>query len=440
MKTERTYNLRWIYVWGSLCISLLIGSHYSTAQTHWLTQDTTAMSFHGREVPLNGLALLLDERQWVSTEITDLKPPFTIEYWCKLDQTSSAGSLTYALGAFPYFMKEGSTGTERYLFNCPGAKENKWYHVSIVVNESTSLDMAVLYVNGAFIDKVGVSKGMIQGKTLEFRNPEGFKGVLDEVKIWKSARSEGEVWEDVYNFSYYGDSSLVAAYNFTALEGSRTFTDLTGNQFPARLKSQLDLQQSYTPVPGIGKISDVGKLTTSNFSTQILQVPGEMNVMDYARATSLIVGNSELVPGTVATINGAVHISPESTEPTPFDTVYGSDYLLWVEKGIVTSDIHITDADYWSDHVFSPDYELISLDSVQAFISERGRLPGIPSEQEVMQKGIDIHDINARLLEKVEELTLHIIAQRKILLERQQRIDRIKVLREELIQKRESKK
>lgn len=64
---------------------------------------------------------------------------------------------------------------------------------------------------------------------------------------------------------------------------------------------------------------------------------------------------------------------------------------------------------YWSDYVFAPDYSLMPLQEVEQFVKTNRHLPDIPSEQEVLDKGIDVAEMNALLLKKVEELTLYII-------------------------------
>ena len=67
----------------------------------------------------------------------------------------------------------------------------------------------------------------------------------------------------------------------------------------------------------------------------------------------------------------------------------------------------------WSDHVFDEDYELQSLDEIEAFVKENKHLPGVPSEKEVIEKGVNVGEMNAILLEKIEELTLHLIELKK---------------------------
>jgi len=67
----------------------------------------------------------------------------------------------------------------------------------------------------------------------------------------------------------------------------------------------------------------------------------------------------------------------------------------------------------WPDFVFAKDYELLSLAEVEAYIETQGHLPGIPSAVEVAANGVDLMVINAKLLQKVEELTLYVIEQNK---------------------------
>ena len=65
------------------------------------------------------------------------------------------------------------------------------------------------------------------------------------------------------------------------------------------------------------------------------------------------------------------------------------------------------------DYVFSDNYDLISLEEIEAYIKANKRLPNMPSEQEVIEKGLDVKQINLLLVEKVEELTLHSIQLKK---------------------------
>jgi hypothetical protein len=67
----------------------------------------------------------------------------------------------------------------------------------------------------------------------------------------------------------------------------------------------------------------------------------------------------------------------------------------------------------WPDYVFAKDYQLPSLKETEQHIKDKGHLPGIPSAAEVKANGVDLGEMNAKLLKKIEELTLHLIEQEK---------------------------
>jgi hypothetical protein len=67
----------------------------------------------------------------------------------------------------------------------------------------------------------------------------------------------------------------------------------------------------------------------------------------------------------------------------------------------------------WADFVFKPDYKLRSLYETERFIKKNGHLPEIPSASEVEKDGINLGEMNAKLLQKIEELTLHLIEVKK---------------------------
>lgn len=67
----------------------------------------------------------------------------------------------------------------------------------------------------------------------------------------------------------------------------------------------------------------------------------------------------------------------------------------------------------WPDYVFNLDYKLMPLNELEGFIKINNHLPNIPTEAEVKTNGINVAEMNAKLLQKVEELTLYVIDQQK---------------------------
>ena len=65
---------------------------------------------------------------------------------------------------------------------------------------------------------------------------------------------------------------------------------------------------------------------------------------------------------------------------------------------------------YWPDYVFGTEYNLMSLRELEQYVNANRHLPGIPSAQEVEERGdIDLGTMNTLLLKKVEELTRYVI-------------------------------
>ena len=86
----------------------------------------------------------------------------------------------------------------------------------------------------------------------------------------------------------------------------------------------------------------------------------------------------------------------------------------------------------WPDYVFTNGYNSLTLPEIEAFIHQNGHLPGVPSAKSVLENGIALGEMNKVLLEKIEELTLHLIEKDKQLLtekslnqEQQKRLDAI---------------
>jgi hypothetical protein len=87
-------------------------------------------------------------------------------------------------------------------------------------------------------------------------------------------------------------------------------------------------------------------------------------------------------------------------------------YKLAVKGTIGAQEVIVTSTG-WSDYVFDPGYRAKPLSEVEKYIGENHHLPGIPSAQEVSENGVSLGEMQAKLLAKIEELTLHMIDEEK---------------------------
>lgn len=82
-------------------------------------------------------------------------------------------------------------------------------------------------------------------------------------------------------------------------------------------------------------------------------------------------------------------------------------YRLAVNGKVRAKEVRVYSA--WADYVFQEGYALMPLSEVEQFVKDNGHLPGIPSAVEVESKGLELGAMQAKMMEKIEELTLHLI-------------------------------
>lgn len=118
---------------------------------------------------------------------------------------------------------------------------------------------------------------------------------------------------------------------------------------------------------------------------------------DFSALSNLSIGNNLLV-------NNKIGIGL-SQEDMP------EGYRLVVSDGILAEKVKVAvkNTTDWADHVLEPNYPLPPLSEVASFIQKNGHLPNIPPAKEVVNNGLDLAQMDALLLQKIEELTLYIL-------------------------------
>ncbi len=123
-------------------------------------------------------------------------------------------------------------------------------------------------------------------------------------------------------------------------------------------------------------------------------------------------------------------------------TLSTGSHRLAVEGSIGAREVKV-EASGWSDFVFYDDYKLPTLKEVENHIKEKGHLKNIPSAKEVEENGVYLGEMDAKLLQKIEELTLYTIQQEKEIRElkkkiaenkkQQKEIDKLKILVQKIL-------
>jgi hypothetical protein len=120
---------------------------------------------------------------------------------------------------------------------------------------------------------------------------------------------------------------------------------------------------------------------------------------------------------------GSTYVSSDLRIAT---TTQATGYALSVNGKIACEEVLIQLNTNWPDYVFCDDYSLLSLPELEKSIKENGHLPGLPSASHVEDNGFEVADMQKRVVEKVEELTLYAISQQKMIDQLMQEVELLK--------------
>lgn len=148
----------------------------------------------------------------------------------------------------------------------------------------------------------------------------------------------------------------------------------------------------------------LGPTTGANIAMDGNEIQARSNGAGSALFVQSLAGDVLLIPNET----GQVGIGVTSSASMP-----SNDYLLAVDGKIISEEIRVEISGSWPDYVFEKNYALTPLHELEDHIATHGHLPGIPSATQVETDGVLLGEMQRALLEKVEELTLHVIALQK---------------------------
>jgi len=214
------------------------------------------------------------------------------------------------------------------------------------------------------------------------------------------------------SFASGGVVSVSGIYSFAQgqyINATNSFTNIFGTGYSQTAPLVNNIPYSFM----VGYQSSVPTLFVGPPAVAGTNAIGTVGIGTTTIPTNAPSGGYQLVTLGNSNFNGSIVVGDPTTitSATPFP----ASYKLFVTGGILTERIKVavkTTAN-WSDFVFAPDYKLKPLASVEAYIHQNKHLPDVPSAEEVVANGVDVLEMNAKLLQKIEELTLYMIEMNK---------------------------
>jgi hypothetical protein len=170
---------------------------------------------------------------------------------------------------------------------------------------------------------------------------------------------------------------------------------------------QLDGSVNVSYQMGIGTTAPLSKLHIPAGSDASLSSHGYF-MLGPSSGENIVFDNNEIIArnnGGTATLvlqnnGGSVRIGSAAVP---------AGYHFAINGKMICEELKIQMSGSWPDYVFGENYKLKSLDELRNFIAQNKHLPNIPAAADVEKNGLEVGDMQKRMMEKIEELTLYVL-------------------------------
>lgn len=327
-----------------------------------------------------------------------------------LDETTGERSgMIHVNSNLMYFLRGSGTASTTWE-----AVNNAWpLMINLENNQSTFGGYISVNGGGAFNGDLSVSNGLTLG------TPGGPVGYID-ISNGTSGRSRiramhtdnnnvGIVMQYLKNGTLYDGLTMNTYGNI----GIGT-TNITNNKVVAAIDGTESAGFAYL-ARAVSNAGFVGILTNAGSGQYNNLVKNNDHAIIYSGPSGI--GNGGLVIAPWHSNNNAgIRMDGIGNVGIGTSNTSSPDFKLYVETGIRTRKVKV-DQSTWPDYVFKNEYKLLPLNELEKYIIQNKHLPEVPSENVVKKEGVDLGDNQALLLKKIEELTLYIIEQNKLILQ-----------------------
>lgn len=208
----------------------------------------------------------------------------------------------------------------------------------------------------------------------------GFNPSISPASIFdKELRSSVYLWANQYDIGGSGGADVISSTLLQMAHSKLEFLTATINSNNNTLQMRIQ-----------GAIAGTG---TNNILPHVF-FPNEV-----------LIGSEGIFNSTISAGTGQFDLST---------TTHTQNLMLAVKGLILCEEVVVKISNLpWPDYVFNPDYKLMPLLDLERSVKENKHLPDMPSEKEIQTGGINVTDLEAKLVKKVEELTLYMLELKK---------------------------
>ncbi len=235
---------------------------------------------------------------------------------------------------------------------------------------------------------------------------------------------------DVASFGHLNDEMVTIAYHTGGNQFSRFYFDVANEKMgvgaiPGSADGKILVNyNSTTGNPQMtlreSQLGDYSRLEFANFgATRTWHIAGQAvaGTGTTNRENDILnIWNSS--GGDILSLRGDRRVSINTTNPA-------AGYALSVNGRIICTELRVQLPAAWPDYVFADSYNLLPLPQLAQYIADNKHLPGIPSAAQVEKEGIAVGDMQKRMMEKIEELSLYILQQQQQLDAQQQKLNEL---------------
>lgn len=124
--------------------------------------------------------------------------------------------------------------------------------------------------------------------------------------------------------------------------------------------------------------------------------------------SNIVIDNNEIIARTNGAA-GALVLQHDGGTVRIGNVAVPSGYKFAINGKMLCEELRVKLAGNWPDYVFNKNYNLLPLSELKKFIEQNNHLPNIPRASAIEKEGLEVGDMQKKMMEKIEELTLYVI-------------------------------